>query len=124
MKKNVFTGTVLHGDKLGRTIGFPTINLDVNLVTKEVLKKGVYKAEVEVKQKKYVGALYYGPRLVLNEIRDVLEIHLLDFDQEIYGEKVKFIIQNFIRGIIKFNSFEELKNQLQIDVKMCSNSED
>lgn len=110
-----FKAIVLHGEKLGRTIQFPTVNLDPKLVD-QGMSRGVYSARVLHAGKRYSGALYFGPRLVVNETKDVLEIYILDFDQEIYDEEIIFEIGPFVRGILNFNSFDELKNQLQADV--------
>jgi len=111
-----FTALVLPGLKLGRTIGFPTLNLDPDTVPKDT-KLGVHAALVKHNGQTYQGALYYGPRLVLKETKTILEIFLLDFDQEIYGEQVEFTLQKHIRGIMDFGSFKEMKSQLEKDVE-------
>ena len=110
-----YRGKVLTGEKAGRTIGFPTVNLSPHLVPK-TLTQGVYAARVEYKNKKYMGALYYGPRLVKNEKKAVLEIYIIDFNQEIYGEWISFDIVRFIRGIKNFYSMDLLKKQITIDI--------
>ncbi|OGK25646.1 hypothetical protein A3C28_00555 [Candidatus Roizmanbacteria bacterium RIFCSPHIGHO2_02_FULL_39_9] len=110
-----YRGKVLTGEKAGRTIGFPTVNLSPHLVPK-TLTQGVYAARVEYKNKKYMGALYYGPRLVKNEKKAVLEIYIIDFNQEIYGEWISFDIVRFIRGIKNFDSMDLLKKQITIDI--------
>lgn len=116
VSKIEITGKVLKGNQLGRTINYPTINLDPNLVAKLGLQHGVYASQVEIANKQYLGALYFGPRLVLNETRDVLEIHLLNFYQEIYEQTIKFKVGKFVRGILNFSSFAELKSQLDKDI--------
>ena len=63
-----------------------------------------------------MGALYYGPRLVKNEKKAVLEIYIIDFNQEIYGEWISFDIVRFIRGIKNFDSMDLLKKQITIDI--------
>lgn len=107
---------VLPGLKLGRTIGFPTLNLDPETIPKDT-RLGVHAARVTHNGKAYDGALYYGPRLVLNETKTILEIFLINFNQEIYGEEVEFSIQKHIRGIMDFASFEEMKTQLEQDIE-------
>lgn len=111
-------GHVLHGDQTGRTIGFPTLNLDPTIVTKNLpdLEKGVHAAWVKIREKKYKGALYFGPRVVKNETKDVLEIYILDFDEEIYGSPVEFEIVSFIRSVMNFSSLDELKDQIEKDI--------
>jgi riboflavin kinase/FMN adenylyltransferase len=99
---------------LGRTIGFPTLNLDVSVLSND-LKEGVYASTLQIHGKSYKGMLYLGPRLVVGETKTVLEIHVFDFDQEIYGDEVEFEIGKYIRGIANFSSMEEMKKQLQND---------
>jgi len=111
-------GTILHGDQTGRTIGFPTINLDPTIIDSNIdsLEKGVHAAWVKIHDTLYKGALYFGPRIVKNETHNVLEIHVLDFDKEVYGETVMFEIINFVRPIMNFDSIEELKDQIKKDI--------
>jgi riboflavin kinase / FMN adenylyltransferase len=111
-----YTGAVQHGQKLGRTIGFPTINLDAHILSSEI-EKGVYACTVDVDGHIYGGALYYGPRLVLDETKDVLEIHILGFDQDVYGKEIQFKLRAFIRPPLDFPSFDEFKVQLEKDVE-------
>lgn len=106
---------VLSGQKTGRTIGFPTINLNPATIPVNI-QTGVYSSVVKYKKKEYKAALYYGPRLVKDETKNVLEIHILDFHKEIYGRNIEFILGKFIRGVKNFGSLDELKNQLQIDI--------
>ena len=106
---------VFHGDKAGRTIGFPTLNLDVAVIP-QATQQGVWVSQVEVRGKPYAGAAYFGPRTIQNEVTNVLEIFLLDFDQEVYGEVVTFTLLHFVRPVIHFKSFAELKEQLHQDV--------
>lgn len=110
-----YEAVVLEGDKIGRTLGFPTANLDASVLA-HIKREGVYAATVRVKNKEYNGALYLGPRLVLNEILRVLEIFLLDFSDDIYGETVRFQLGKFVRGPMDFASLDELIAQLNADV--------
>lgn len=115
-RSRVFTGEVLHGNQLGRTIGFPTINLDADSIPEDT-EPGVYAATVQLKNETYGGALYYGPRLVLDETKTVLEIFLLDFSQEIYGETIQFTLEKWVRGPMDFDTFPALQAQLQKDIQ-------
>jgi riboflavin kinase/FMN adenylyltransferase len=110
-------GTVLTGDKTGRTIGFPTINLDPSILPAEH-KTGIYASWVSYGGTDYVGALYFGPRLVKNEEKNVLEIHILNFDEEIYDQSIEFEIVKHIRDIKNFDSLEELKMEIDNDVRL------
>jgi riboflavin kinase/FMN adenylyltransferase len=111
-------GRVLRGDQTGRTIGFPTINLDPSIIEKNIdeLEKGVYAARVRIEGKEFKGALYYGPRIVKGETHDVLEINILDFDEDVYDEKIEFEIVEFIRQVMGFDSLEKLQEQIQKDI--------
>lgn len=111
-----YTSPVLHGDKAGRKISFPTINLEPSIWPPNQ-EPGVYSSQVKIGSHSFTGALYFGPRTVKNEIHNVLEIYLLDFSREIYGQTVSFRLHQFIRPVIHFNSFEEMKPQIAKDVK-------
>lgn len=111
----MFKAKVLKGAQNGRKIGFPTVNLDPNLLPKN-FKEGIYFASVIYKDKIYKGAMYYGPRLVMNETKPILEIHIIAFNKIIYGEVVEFNINKFIRKIRNFKSMLDLKKQIQIDI--------
>ena len=114
-------GKVEHGNRMGHKIGFPTanINIDVNLVTP---KFGVYEVDVTKDDKTYKGVMNIGTRpTVSNDLKLSYEVHILDFDEDIYGSflEVKFV--SFIRDEIKFDNIEELKNQISIDIKSIKN---
>ena len=111
MKSNVYSG-----QRVGRTIGFPTLNLESSSIPPNT-KKGVYASWVTIQGKRNKGALYYGPRLVLGESEDVLEIYVLDFDQDIYGQQVSFTLEKYIRGILDLPDLTALKNQLAADAQ-------
>lgn len=117
-----FNGQVLLGDQTGRTIGFRTANFDPLILSSENLKKGVYASGVTIAGKNYKGVLYYGPRLVKGEEHNVLEIHILDFHQDIYGEKVEFTVGRFIRGAMKFASLDALERQIKKDIAVVTAS--
>lgn len=110
-----YKAVVLHGGKTGQSIGFPTVNLSPTIISAQTAT-GVYSSVVKYNEKEYRGALYYGPRLVKNETKNVLEIYILDFNKEIYGEEIRFKLGKFIRGVKNFNSLIELKRQLQKDI--------
>lgn len=109
------SGEVQHGDQTGRTLGFPTANFAPTLA-RDIKKDGVYAATVIYDGKSYLGALYLGPRITLHETRRVLEIHLLDFTGNLYGQTLSFSIGKFIRPPRDFSSQEALQRQLADDV--------
>lgn len=111
-----YSNRVMRGDQYGRTLGFPTANLDAAVLL-HVEKEGVYACRVRLGKQFYRGALYLGPRIVLRETKRVLEIHILDFDQEIYGETLSFQLGPFIRPPMGFDNIQALTYQLALDVK-------
>ena len=108
--------TVVEGKHLGRTIGFKTANLIYpdNLVE---IGRGVYKVSVEHDGKTYSGIANYGLRPTVGDnLKAVLEVHILNFDKEIYNEKIKVTFLKKIRDEKKFDSLDELKEQIQKDI--------
>jgi len=114
----IYTSIIRKGQQLGRQISFPTLNLDPNILP-NTQKLGVYQATVVVNKKEYKAVLFFGPKKTFEEVTNVLEINLLDFDQEIYGQSVSFTLGKFIRPVIKFSSLEELKKQIARDIKLA-----
>jgi len=115
-----YKAVVLQGEKTGRSIGFPTVNLSPAIIPAQTTL-GVYSSVVKYNEKEYKGALYFGPRLVKNETTNVLEIYILDFNKEIYAEEISFKLGRFIRAVKNFTSLEELKEQLKTDIKEVGN---
>lgn len=97
-------------------LGFPTLNMSHPQVMKGS-KLGVYVVETLISDNKYFGLLYYGPRLIQKEKRNVIEIHVLKFDKSVYGETVKFRLFKFLRGVIDFAGFRDYQSQLKKDIQ-------
>lgn len=111
-------GIVEKGRQLGRTIGFPTVNL---LPKEEKLlpPNGVYKTEVLVDGKRYEAITNVGCKPTVTENKQILiESYLYDFEEVIYGEKIEVCFQNFMRKEKKFDSLLGLKEQLQKDLEL------
>ena len=108
-------GKVIHGDKRGRTIGFPTANIEAPASFKLLPKDGVYAVKVEWKGSEYPGMLNIGFKPTLGGENRSIEVHLFNFDAELYGEKITIKFIDFIRSEIKFASLEELRGQLEED---------
>ena len=108
------SGKVANGDKIGRTIGFPTANIGIKRKLSPVL--GVYSVNVEHGSQTYIGVCNVGKRPTLGGTKTLLEVFIFDFDQEIYGDYVNVIFRQKCREEKKFNSFDELKDQIQKDV--------
>ncbi|HJD86532.1 MAG TPA: bifunctional riboflavin kinase/FAD synthetase, partial [Empedobacter falsenii] len=102
------SGKVVHGDKIGRTLGFPTANLQVD-PNKLIPKDGVYAVDVFVDNQKYLGLLSIGFRETVTNTREHrVEVNILDFDQTIYGETIRLEFLERLRDEKKFNSLDEL----------------
>jgi len=110
-------GKVVKGRQIGRTIGFKTANLNYpNELVK--LPDGVYAVEVEVKDKKYIGVANYGSNpTITDDTKKLLEVHILNFDEDIYGEFIKVNFLDKIRDEKKFQSLTELKEQITKDIE-------
>ncbi|MCQ2440683.1 MAG: riboflavin biosynthesis protein RibF [Clostridia bacterium] len=114
-----FDGEVMHGDKRGRQIGFPTINQKFpDLLVKP--KFGVYISDVFIDGKKFGGITNVGIRPTYRTKDVICETHIFDFCDEIYGKTVKIKLKKFLRSEKKFLSIDELKNQIENDIKMLT----
>ena len=109
------SGKVANGDKMGRTIGFPTANIGIKRKLSPVL--GVYSVHVEHGSETHIGVCNVGKRPTIGGTKTLLEVFIFDFDQEIYGDYVNVIFRQKCRDEKKFSSFDELKNQIQKDVE-------
>lgn len=112
----VIKGTVIRGTGDGKKIGFPTANINPESDISD-LKHGVYACDVLVVGKKYKGVAHFGPRAVFGEINPQFEVHILDFDLEIYGKIVDVYLNKYLRKTKNFNSVEELRKQISIDIE-------
>jgi riboflavin kinase / FMN adenylyltransferase len=109
-------GVVVGGYRVGRTIGFPTANLDLRESNKLILSDGVYAVRVEVKGCLYAGMLNIGYRPTLdNGSKKSIEVHILRFDEDIYDEKIRLYFVSRIRSEMKFSGLDELIAQLKRD---------
>jgi riboflavin kinase/FMN adenylyltransferase len=106
-------GNVTNGDKRGIIIGFPTANIIPSDPNKLIPGIGVYSVRVLINDKEYLGMMNIGNRPTVNDSKDVyLEIHILDFSRDIYGETLTVEFIDFLRNEKKFDSLDELKVQL------------
>ncbi|MBS1743590.1 MAG: bifunctional riboflavin kinase/FAD synthetase [Bacteroidetes bacterium] len=112
-----FTGLVVEGNKLGRTIGYPTANLEIKDNEKLVPGNGVYAVDVEVENfaGRFKGMMNIGTRPTVDGSKRVIEVNIFEFDNEIYGSNVKVYLKRRLRGEVKFNGINELKQQLGKD---------
>jgi len=110
-------GLVVRGDGRGRKLGFPTANLFVPVNGKLIPPPGVYAVLGGIKQGVFGGAIHIGPRPTFRGSRPTIELHLLDFDGEIYGEEVRVEFIRHLREVRPFASASALVDQLKFDVE-------
>ncbi|MBN3662115.1 MAG: riboflavin biosynthesis protein RibF, partial [Ornithobacterium rhinotracheale] len=115
-------GKVIHGDKIGRTLGFPTVNLAIN-DEKLIPKNGVYGVNVWIDGQKFQGLMNVGIRPTIEGKNQRIEVFIFDFEDNLYEKTLKVEILNRIRDEQKFDSLEDLKDQIAKDVLFFKNSE-
>ena len=116
------SGKVIDGKKLGRTIGYPTANIEVDEL-KLLPKKGAYIVEVYVKNKFYKGMLSIGTNPTVNGDKLTIEVYILDFNKDIYGEEITVKFRDFLHEEIKFESLEKLIERLDEDKRLTKEFE-
>jgi len=113
---------VILGKQNGRKIGFKTVNLNIDSYCN--LSYGVYLVKIEIfklSKKKFFGIANYGVKPTVENKSPLLEVHIFDFDHEIYNYRVKVEFLNFIRSEKKFESLEKLRDQIIKDIKQAKN---
>ena len=116
------SGKVIDGKKLGRTIGYPTANIEVDEL-KLLPKKGAYIVEVYVKNKFYKGMLSIGTNPTVNGDKLTVEVYILDFNEDIYGDEITVKFRDFLHEEIKFESLEKLIERLDEDKRLTKEFE-
>lgn len=111
------TGPVVEGNKIGRKIGFPTANIELQDEYKLITAIGVYACRILYNGKMYHGMGNIGYRPTINNSDLTIEVHIFDFDLIIYGETITIYFVDRIRDEVKFENLEALKNQLVKDKK-------
>ncbi|MEJ1241592.1 bifunctional riboflavin kinase/FAD synthetase [Chryseolinea sp. T2] len=109
------TGRVVMGDRIGRTLGYPTANLEIDSANKLIPADGIYAVSVLHLHRTFKGMLYIGNRPTINGLKRNIEVHLFDFDGDLYGETLTVFLHQKTRGDIHFGSLEELRHQLDLD---------
>jgi riboflavin kinase/FMN adenylyltransferase len=110
------SGRVSHGRKLGRTIGFPTANIPLKRCVSPV--SGVYTVEVLGLAEQAIGGVAnIGNRPTVNGVRQQLEVHLFNFKANLYGKQLEIVLLDKIRDERKFESFDALKQQIELDAE-------
>ncbi len=111
----MLSGRVVKGDQLGRQLGYPTANIEIDSIHKLIPADGIYAVHVHHATTAYKGALYIGNRPTVGGIKKVIEVNIFNFAKEIYGESLTVEFHKFIRGDKKLDSLEDLKNQISLD---------
>jgi riboflavin kinase/FMN adenylyltransferase len=111
------SGTIIEGRKIGRSIGFPTANIKPDYQYKLIPCNGVYAVEVQLDEKVYPGMLSIGSNPTVNtdiRIRSI-EVHILNFDKDIYGSKISVTFRKKLREEKKFDNLKQLTEQMRLD---------
>jgi riboflavin kinase/FMN adenylyltransferase len=112
-------GLVIKGNAIGRTIGFPTANLDVSEDYKLIPKRGVYLIFSLIENKKVFGMMNIGIKPTLNNDRETIEVNFFDWEKDLYKKLIKVYVLDFIRDEQKFTSLIKLEEQIKLDKKTC-----
>ena len=112
-------GEVIEGDKRGRQIGFPTANIMMNNLIKPDF--GVYAVRINYNNETFNGIANFGVRPTFDETKSlpILEVHLFNFSDNLYGKEIVISFVDFIRKEKKFNDLESLKSQIQLDINVA-----
>lgn len=119
MSMQIVEGIVIHGEQLGRRLGFPTANIAAESVEAE---DGVYASEVELDGVIYRAMSNLGRRPSVGGASRLLESYLFDFDGDIYGKVIRVRLINRIRGEKRCGSIEELRQLIESDARMICNT--
>jgi riboflavin kinase / FMN adenylyltransferase len=109
------TGRVIAGDKIGRMLGFPTANIELDYPYKLIPANAIYAVTVSHERVMYKGMLYIGTRPTINGTKRNIEVNIFNFDRSIYGEAITVNFEHLIRSDATFSDLESLKNQLTLD---------
>ncbi len=109
------SGTVFEDRKVGRKLGFPTVNIKI-AKDKHPLKNGVYSGSIVLDDKEYKTLINYGARPTYSLCEKLVEAHILDYSGELYGKNITVCFSHFLREIVKFEDENGLKAQLLADL--------
>ena len=115
------SGKVIEGKKIGRTIGFPTANIEINENYKLLPKNGVYVVSSTINNVVYFGMMNIGNNPTIGDNEQTIEVHFFELNQDIYGENIQISILKHIREEQKFSNIDELKTQLEHDKAFSQN---
>ena len=116
----ILSGKVIQGNQLGRTIGFPTANIQVNDATKIIPGNGVYLVQVHYREFLLNGIMNIGVRPTVGEsVENRIEIHIFDFNEDIYGQELQVLVIKKVRNEFKFDSVDQLASQIAEDIRFA-----
>lgn len=107
------SGKIARGNQRGRTIDFPTINIQLK---NNMAVSGVYVVEIKLNNKIHNGVANVGRRPTVDGITRLLEVFIFDFNQDVYNNHAEIVFLHWLRNEVKFESFEKLKQQIKLDV--------
>lgn len=111
----MLTGEVVKGENLGSKIGFPTANINIKESYKLIPKPGAYVVKATINNVRYDGMLNIGNRPTVHGKQQTIEVNFFDFNTDLYGQTIQIELLKFLRKEQKFDSLDDLKNQLQKD---------
>jgi riboflavin kinase/FMN adenylyltransferase len=114
-----FEGKVVDGNKLGRTLGYPTANLEIENEEKLIPANGIYAVECSIINRQFAikhnGMMSIGVRPTIGVSKRTIEVNIFDFDEDIYGEILRVYVKHYLRPEVKFDSLEALTKQIDSD---------
>ena len=118
IEKFSITGKVILGDQRGRTIGIPTANLKfpINIIK---IPYGVYAVQIKLSDNIHFGIVNFGMRPTFHKQTSIVEVHIFDFEEDIYGKEIEVLFLSKIRDEQKFNGIKELLNQITLDITVA-----
>ena len=113
-------GKVIKGNAIGRTLGFPTANLNIEEDYKLIPKKGVYLISTQLDNKVVFGMMNIGVKPTLDLKKETIEVNLFNWNKNLYGKVITVFVMEYLRDEKKFDSLNDLKNQIELDEKTCA----
>jgi riboflavin kinase/FMN adenylyltransferase len=112
---------VVKGDQLGRTLGYPTANIELDSPNKLIPVDGIYAVSIQYGHQRYKGMLYIGNRPTIDGLKKSIEANIFDFNQDIYGDRITVHLHQKIRDDQKFDSLEQLIYHMDLDKEKALN---
>jgi riboflavin kinase / FMN adenylyltransferase len=114
-----FSGTVIHGEKQGRLLGYPTANIEPENPLKLIPADGIYFVRVLIGETSLFGMMSIGVKPTMGEFARTHEVYIFDFEGDLYGQSIRVEMLAYIRGEKKFDSLEALIAAIQDDERVC-----